>query len=271
MSVMDTWQAMLPGLVDFGIRMLIAVAILLIGRKVIKWLRKVLRQTFERMNMDLSLSKFLISVINACAYALVLFIAAEKIGVPSASIVALIGSAGLAVGLSLQGSLANFAGGILILIMRPFVVEDYILCKDSDVEGTVTDIGLVYTTLVTIDNKKVTIPNGTLSNSTVINVTAQDKRRVDIRVGISYASDMKKAKEILQSIYEAQPLVLTEDGITVFVDELAESAIMIGGRGWTKTGDYWTVRWDIIEKIKEQFDGAGIEIPFPQMEVRVRS
>lgn len=266
--ILETIKGWTPGLLSFGYRLLIALVIILIGMRIIKSGRKILQRTFERMDLDLSLSKFLISVLDAIAYALVLFIAADKIGIPSASIVALIGSAGLAIGLSLQGSLANFAGGILILMMRPFVVGNYIICDKA--EGTVHDIGLVYTTLMTVDNKKVTIPNGNLSNDTIINVTVQEKRRVDIRVGIGYSSDMKAAKAILEDIYRSHPLVLEEDGITIFVDELADSAVMIGGRGWTKTEDYWKARWDITESIKERFDEAGIEIPFNQMDVNIK-
>lgn len=267
--ILETIKGWTPGLLSFGYRLLIAVIIILVGMRIIKSGRKVLQRTFERMELDLSLSKFLISVLDAIAYALVIFIAADKIGIPSASIIALIGSAGLAIGLSLQGSLANFAGGILILLMRPFVVGNYIICDKA--EGTVHDIGLVYTTLMTVDNKKVTIPNGNLSNDTIINVTVQDKRRVDIRVGIGYSSDMKAAKTILKDIYRAHPLVLEEEGITVFVDELADSAVMIGGRGWTRTEDYWKAKWDITERVKERFDEAGIEIPFHQVDIRIKS
>lgn len=266
--ILETVKGWTPGLLAFGYRLLIAVVIILIGMRIIKSGRKVVQRTFERMELDLSLSKFLISVLDAIAYALVFFIAADKIGIPSASIIALIGSAGLAIGLSLQGSLANFAGGILILVMRPFVVGNYIIC--GDVEGTVHDIGLVYTTLMTVDNKKVTIPNGSLSNATLINVTVQEKRRVDIRVGIGYSSDMKKAKAIIEDIYRSHPLVLEDEDITVFVDELADSAVMIGGRGWTKTENYWKARWDITESIKGRFDEAGVEIPFNQLDVNIR-
>lgn len=266
--ILETVKRWTPGLLSFGYRLLIAVIIILIGMRIIRSGRKVLQRTFERMDLDLSLSKFLISVLDAIAYALVFFIAADKIGIPSASIITLVGSAGLAIGLSLQGSLANFAGGILILVMRPFVVGNYIIC--GSVEGTVQDIGLVYTTLMTVDNKKVTIPNGSLSNATLINVTVQEKRRVDIRVGISYSSNMKTAKAILEDVYRSHPLVLDEEDVTVFVDELADSAVMIGGRGWTKTEDYWKARCDITESIKERFDEAGIEIPFHQLDVNIR-
>ena len=144
------------------------------------------------MNLDPSISRFLISVADACIYALAIFIAADKIGIPSASIIALLGSAGLAVGLSLQGSLANVAGGILLLLLRPFGVHDYIV--SGGYEGTVQSIGLAYTTIITVDNKKITIPNGQISNSTVVNVTSQEKRRVDLVIGIGYGADIKRQK-----------------------------------------------------------------------------
>jgi len=265
----DTIEGWIPGLLSFGYRLLIALLIILIGIRLLRLIRKLLKKTFDRMDMDLSVRKFLLSVANAAGYTLIIFIAADKIGVPTASIIALLGSVGLTIGLSLQGSLANAAGGILIMLMRPFGIGDYISC--SSAEGTVQNIGLVYTTLLTADNKQITIPNGSISNTTVTNVTAQKKRRIDIEVGISYSSDMKRAKEILYHIFKAHPLILEEEDITVYVKELADSAVIIGGRGWAGTEDYWTARWEIIESVKEQFDEAGIGIPFPQMDVNIHS
>lgn len=267
--ILETVRGWTPALLSFAYRLAVAVIIILIGMKVAGVVKRILKRSFERMNMDVSVSKFLLSAANAVVYALTLFIAADKIGIPSASIIALLGSAGLTVGLALQGSLANVAGGILIMVTRPFGVGDYIVC--SGLEGTVHNIGLTYTTLVTADNKKITIPNGSISNTTIVNVTAQDKRRVDIEVGISYSSDMKLAKNILRRIFENHPQVLAEEGVTVFVGSLADSAVMIGGRAWAKTGDYWTVLWDVTEQIKEAFDAEGIEIPFNQMDVNIRN
>lgn len=267
--ILETLKGWLPGLMSFGYRLAIAILILVIGNRIVHAVRKFLHKTFEHMNMDPSISRFLISVADACIYALAIFIAADKIGIPSASIIALLGSAGLAVGLSLQGSLSNVAGGILLMLLRPFGVHDYIV--SCGYEGTVQSIGLAYTTIITIDNKKITIPNGQISNSTVVNVTAQEKRRVDLVVGIGYSSDIKKAKELIHRVFENHPLVISEDGITVYVDELADSAVMIGGRGWTKTENYWQVRWDVLEEIKETFDANGIEIPFNQIDVNIKN
>lgn len=267
--VTETLEGWGNGLAAFGLRLVAAVLIIVIGFRIIKALQGMMARTFDKMGVELSVARFLTSVINAAAYALVIFIAAEKIGIPSASIITLLGSAGLAIGLSLQGSLANVAGGILVLLMRPFAVGDYIVC--DNVEGTVQNIGLVYTTLTTFDNKKITIPNGTISNSTVVNVTAQEKRRVDIRIKIGYSSDLKKAKEILRAIYENNPLILQEEDIKVFVSELTDSAVVLGGFGWALTGNYWGALWDVQEKVKVEFEQAGIEIGHNQMDVTVRN
>ena len=267
--ILDTIRGWTPALLTLAYRLAIAALIIVIGMRAAHSLRKFLKKTFSRMNLDLGLSKFLISLANALAYAITIFIALEKIGIPSASILALLGSATLAIGLSLQGSLANFAGGILILVMRPFSIDDYIICQG--VEGTVHNIGLVYTTLVTVDNKKITVPNGNLANDIITNVTAQEKRRVDISVGIGYSSDIKAAKDILNRLYHENPLVLKDETISVFVDQLADSAVILGARGWTATEDYWTVKWQITEQIKEEFDRAGIEIPFNQLDVNLKT
>lgn len=264
------WEAVkgwLPGLISFGIKILIAVLIFLIGRKIIKIIQKMLRRSFERAGMEISVVKFLHSLMGFCMNGILVFIIAGQIGVDSASIVAILGSAGLALGLALQGSLANFAGSILILVMQPFKVGDYIISQHG--EGTVSMIGLVYTTLMTVDNKSVTVPNGTLSNSTVTNVTAMEKRRVDLTVGISYQADLKKAKAVMERVYREHPAIKKEEPLTVYVDQLADSAVILGARGWVAAEDYWAVRWELTEQIKLAFDAAGIEIPFNQMDVHI--
>ena len=263
----DTVKNWLPALSGFAMDLLAAVLILIIGFKVVGAVRRMAERSFARMEMELSLRKFLLSLIQALLYALLIFMAAEKIGIQSSSIIALLGSAGVTLGLALQGSLSNFAGGVLILLVRPFKVGDYIVSQYG--EGTVAVIGLVYTTLNTVDNKTVVIPNGSLSNSPITNATAEEFRRLDLTVGISYQADLKKAKDILLNIYTSHPKVLKDHPIQVFVDSLADSAVIIGGRGWTATDDYWQTRWDIIETIKLRLDEAGIEIPYNQMDVHV--
>lgn len=266
-ALWETVKGWLPGLISFGIKILIAVLIFLIGRKIIKIIQKMLRRSFERAGMEISVVKFLHSLMGFCMNGILVFIIAGQIGVDSASIVAILGSAGLALGLALQGSLANFAGSILILVMQPFKVGDYIISSHG--EGTVSMIGLVYTTLMTVDNKSVTVPNGTLSNSTVTNVTAMEKRRVDLTVGISYQADLKKAKAVMERVYREHPAVKKEEPLMVYVDQLADSAVILGARGWVAAGDYWAARWELTEQIKLAFDAAGIEIPFNQMDVHI--
>lgn len=263
----DTVKNWLPALSGFAMDLLAAVLILIIGFKVVGAVRRMAERSFARMELELSLRKFLLSLIQVGLYAVLIFMAAERIGIQSSSIIALLGSAGVTLGLALQGSLSNFAGGVLILLVRPFKVGDYIVSQYG--EGTVAVIGLVYTTLNTMDNKTVVIPNGSLSNSPITNATAEKFRRLDLTVGISYQADLKKAKDILLDIYTSHPKVLKDHPIQVFVDQLADSAVIIGGRGWTATDDYWPTRWDITEEIKLRLDEAGIEIPFNQMDVHV--
>ena len=263
----DTVKNWLPALSGFAMDLLAAVLILIIGFKVVGAVRRMAERSFARMELELSLRKFLLSLIQVGLYAVLNFMAAERIGIQSSSIIALLGSAGVTLGLALQGSLSNFAGGVLILLVRPFKVGDYIVSQYG--EGTVAVIGLVYTTLNTMDNKTVVIPNGSLSNSPITNATAEKFRRLDLTVGIGYQADLKKAKDILLDIYTSHPKVLKDHPIQVFVDQLADSAVIIGGRGWTATDDYWPTRWDITEEIKLRLDEAGIEIPFNQMDDQV--
>ncbi|WP_024345743.1 mechanosensitive ion channel family protein [Lacrimispora indolis] len=266
-AVLETLKGWAPGMIAFGIKLLIALVIFFIGSRIIKIINRMLNRSFKRVDMEVSLRKFLLSVLNAAMYCLLAFTIAGQIGVNSASIVALLGSASIAVGLAVQGSLANFAGGVLILLMKPFRVGDYIVSKDG--EGTVRTIGLVYTVLNTADNKQVVIPNGTLSNSPLTNVTAMDKRRLDVLVGIGYHSDLKKAKEIMEGIFHSQRGIIQEEPIDVFVSDLTENAVTIGGRGWAFLDDYWPARWEILEKVKLEFEAAGIDIPRSRMEVQV--
>lgn len=261
----ETMKGWIPGIIDFGFRLLIAVIMLLVGFRLIKVVRRMVSRSLERAEVEITLRKFLDALLNAILAGLLVFIAAQQVGMDSASIVAILGTAGLALGLALQGSLANFAGGVLILLMKPFKVDDYIVTNDG--EGTVYAIGLVYTTLTTVDNRKIVIPNGTLANSPLTNVTTMEKRRLDLTVGIDYRSDLKKAKQVLFDIYESSEEILKEEGITVFVDSLGENSVILGIRGWVRTEDYWPVKWKINEEIKLAFDREGIEIPYNYLNV----
>ncbi len=266
-SVVETFTNVIPQLRSAGWKIVVAIFIIFVGISVARIIRHMLDKTFTRMKMDESLKRFLLSAIYVVIIGISIFIAADQLGISSATIFAILGSAALALSLSLQNVIENFAGGILLLVIKPFKIGDYIIC--GDYEGTVSSIGLVYTKLKTIDNKEVVLPNGTLSNSNLTNVTSQDKRRLDIKVGISYTSDIKKAKDILYEIYEEDPKVIKDEDITVFVDELGESSIILGVRGWVATDDYWQTKWDITEKIKLIFDERGIEIPYRKLDVKI--
>jgi len=254
--------------IQFGIRLVIALIFIIIGRKVIKWIKKIINRSFDRANMDQGVHKFLISLIGISLNVVMLVAVVRILGVESSSLAAIIGSAGLTIGLALQGSLANFAGGVLILIMKPFRMGDYIVA--NGMEGTVTSIDIFYTRLLTVDNQKVVIPNGGLSNSSIVNVTNEEVRRLDLLVPVSYDSDIKKVKLILSQIVESEELVLKEEPVTIYVDSFKESSIAIGIRMWTKKEDYWNLKWDLLEKVKETFDDEKISIPMKQLDINIK-
>lgn len=249
-------------------KLIIVLLIWLIGKKLIKVLLNILSRTFTRTGMDLSLSKFLISLSKFTLYAVLAVTIIGSLGIETTSLITLIGSLGLTVGLSLQGSLSNFAGGVLILLFKPFKVGDYIVACGS--EGTVQVIDLLYTKLYTVDNKMVTIPNGTLANSNITNVAAQPERRVDVSIDVSYDTSLSEAKQVLDSVIRSTPQVLKDRDITIFVDELGASGITIGTRCWVKSEDYWTVLWNLRERFKNAMDEHHISIPYPQMDVHVK-
>ena len=225
-------------------------------------------RTFERQGMELTVRRFLRNVLTALGYLVLLMILLQLVGIAVTSLAAAFASAGVAIGLAMQGSLANFAGGILILVMKPFVIGDYIIQGDS--EGVVREIGLVYTRLQTPDNRRVMIPNGKLADSSLINVTANATRRLDITVGIGYGSDLKLAKDLLKKLGETDPARLAEEEVQVFVSELSDSCVNLGLRLWVATSDYWPAKWRLTEEIKLAFDEAGVEIPFQQMDVHMK-
>ena len=177
------------------------------------------------------------------------------------------GDDALAMSLSLQNTMANFAGGVLVLFLKPFKAGDYIVTKDG--EGTVESIGLVYTTLLTIENKRIVIPNSSISNSPITNSTGEEKKKLVLNIGIGYSADLKKAKEILRRLFEEHPAILKEDGILVVVDSLGESSVNLSVRGWTLTEEYWTARWELTEAVKLAFDEEGIEIPYNYLNVHL--
>ena len=260
----------IPGILDFALGVVLALLVFWIGTIVIKWIRKLIRISMEKANVDKGVGQFVDSLVKFALYAILIFSIGSKFGLDTTSVAAALASCGVAIGLALQGSLSNFAGGVLILILKPFVVGDYIVEDNKGREGTVTEIQLFYTKLLTVDNKTVIIPNGTLANTSLTNVTAQDKRRLDLTVGISYDADLKKAKELIAGLFAADEDILKEEGIDVFVDNLGESCVTIGARGWVKKEAYWTVKWRLTEAIKLTLDENGIEIPYNQVVVHVK-
>lgn len=259
----------IPNIVSFGIKVVLALVFFFIGGKVIKWIRKIVRRSFERTGADTGVTQFVDSMLKFGLYALLIFMIATNFGVESSSVAALIASAGVAVALALQGSLSNFAGGILILLLKPFVVGDYIAVPQEGIEGTVKEIQIFYTKMATVDNQTVVVPNSILTSNSLTNVTARPERKLDLKVGISYDADMKQAKHIIEEILHRDLSVIQDEEIVVFVSDLADSAVMIGLRAWVKTEEYWAARWRILEQIKTEFDQAGIEIPYNQLTVHL--
>lgn len=251
-----------------GIRVLLAVVVFFIGTQLIKLIRKIVRKSLQRRNAERGAIQFIDSFIKGILYIFMLFMIASGFGLDAAGVAALVGSAGVAIGLAIQGSLSNFAGGVLILILKPFVVGDYI--KDSaGNEGTVTEIQLFYTKLQTYDKNIIIVPNGALSNANVTNMNMAAERRLDITVGISYNADIRKARQALMQLLEKDEKVLQKEIKRVVVTELGDSSVNLSIQCWTKNEDYWDTKWRLTEKVKYALDEAGIPIPYPQMDVHM--
>lgn len=259
-----------PSLISFGIKVIISLIVFFVGRMVINWVRKIVRKAFERSKADEGVAQFVDSLLKFGLYAILIFSIATNLGVDTASVAAIIASAGVAVGLALQGSLSNFAGGVLILLLKPFTVGDYIIEDNHKNEGTVKEIQLFYTKLTTIDNKTIIIPNGMLANNSLTNVTEKDERRLDLKIGISYEADLRKAKELIRNLIDKEARINQDKEILIFVDELGESAVILGVRAWVKTDDFWDVKWQFFEDVKLAMDEAGIEIPYQQVEIHMK-
>ncbi|MCI6005813.1 MAG: mechanosensitive ion channel [Blautia sp.] len=260
----------MPSLIGFCVRVVLAIVVFLVARKVIAWIIGILKKSLENINVDKGVVQFACSIARLVLYLLLIFNIGISLGIKESSVAALLGTAGVTVGLALQGGLANVAGGVMILLFKPFQVGDYIIQDQANgCEGTVSRIDMYYTTLLSVDNKNIVIPNGTLANSTVINVTARNHRRLEIKVGISYRSDIRRAREILEQILLDDPDTNTDSEMVVFVDELGESAVVMGLRVWVETDNYWPVKWRMNQRIKEEFDAQGIVIPFNQMDVHI--
>ena len=265
----DDWgKQLIDGVVSCGFSLLQAILTAVIGwfviKLIIRWSKKLLSKT----SLEDSIANFIIAIVNAGLKILLVISLIGIMGVPMSSIIAVIGSAGLAIGLALQGCLTNLAGGVLILIVKPFKVGDYII-EAGGFEGTVTAIDIIYTKLLTADNRAVTIPNGTLANSTVINVTKEKIRRLDFSVSVGYHEDIDKTKQVLLEAANKSPYILKDKECAVFVNNFDPSRISMILRFWVDSDHYWTAKWETQEDIKRAFDDNHIEIPYEQLDIHI--
>ncbi len=271
LSIFQQFMETLPQkALNLGVRVVLALVFFFVGAQVIKLIRKILKKSLQRANADVGVVQFLDSFVKFALYIVLIFMIGSSFGLDATSVVAVLGSAGVAIGLALQGSLSNLAGGVLILLLKPFKVGDYIIEDTNKNEGTVTEIQIFYTKLTTPDERTVVLPNGTLANSSLTNVTDIGIRRLDMTVGISYKADLLLAKETAKNLLKADPASLKNKEMDVFVSELGDSAVLLNLRCYVKTEDYWPARGRILEAVKLTYDEKGIEIPYPQMDVHVK-
>lgn len=254
-------------IIDFGLKVLLAVLILIFGLQFIKIFRKIIKKSLNKANADVGVTQFIDSFVKIGLYVVLIMIIATGFGVNVTSVIAVLGSAGVAVGLALQGSLSNLAGGVLILILKPFKVGDYIIEDANKNEGTVTEIQIFYTKLTTGDNRVIILPNGSLANTSLTNVTQAPYRRLELIVGISYESDLKKAKQLLSQMLDEDEKVIQEKDKNVYVDMLDQSSVNLGIRCWFLKEDYLEGKWRLTEQIKLIFDENNVSIPYPQMQL----
>jgi len=251
---------------EYGLKILGAIVIWIIGSWIIKKLVGTTRSVMTKRGFDESLQKFLLNLIGWVLKILLILVILSQLGIETTSFAAILAAAGLAVGLALQGSLGNFAGGVLLMIFKPIKIGDLIEAQGEI--GVVKEIEIFTTKLIGLSNKEIIIPNGALSNGNIINYSTEGTRRVDLTIGVGYDSDIKKTKEVLMNVLTSNPKVLSDPAPTVNVSELADSSINFAVRPWSKTEDYWAVFFESTENIKEALDAAGIEIPYPhQVEI----
>ncbi|MFH0257392.1 small-conductance mechanosensitive channel MscS [Vibrio rumoiensis] len=254
-------------LVQYGVNIISAIIILFIGNIVVKTIGNSVAKVLEKKQMDQAVVHFISSLVRYVLFVIVLIAALGRVGVETASVVAVIGAAGLAIGLALQGSLANFAAGVLIVAFRPFKAGDYV--EIGGVAGSVESIQIFQTVLTTPDNKMIVVPNGSVIGSAIVNYSRHATRRIDYVIGVSYKADLKKTKEVILRVLESESRLLQTPAPTVGVVALADSSVNFVVRPWVKTADYWNVYFDLLQAIKEGLDAEGIEIPFPQMDVHL--
>jgi len=254
---------------EYGLKLLGAVIIWIIGSWIIKKIKSLLQKTMNRFKYDESLEKFLTSLIVGSLKVILIILILGQLGVETSSFAAILAAAGLAIGLALQGSLSNFAGGILIMIFKPYRIGDYIQAQGES--GTVKEIEIFTTKLNSTDNKEIIIPNGAISNGNITNFSTEKVRRVDVKMGVSYDADIKQTKELLMKIMTENPRILKDPEPLIVLGELGDSSVNFFMRSWANTDDYWNVYFEILETSKIELDKAGIEIPFPQMDIHTKN
>ncbi|SBS35065.1 Small-conductance mechanosensitive channel [Marinomonas spartinae] len=273
MSELEKWlgegSAMLPWLTDIAINIVIGLVILLVGKYIASKISRWCENRMLKASVDRAVAGFTSSILYALMFAGVVLMALGQVGVQTTSFIAILGAAGLAVGLALQGSLSNFASGVLIILLRPFRAGDFI--DGGGQMGTVDRIELFHTYLKTPDNRVIIIPNSSIMNGSIVNYSREATRRLDLVVGISYDADIRLAKSIMEEIINADERILKEPKYLVAVSELADSSVNFFVRPWVNAGDYWTVRADLLEKFKYAFDEQGVGIPYPQMDVHLHN
>lgn len=261
------WQTIAEFIAAYGLKIVGAIVILILGRIVVGILTRVVRKLLNRANTDATLTKFVISLTKTTLLAILFIIVLNQLGIQTTSFIAIIGAAGLAIGFALQGSLSNFAAGVMLIIFRPFMAGDFV--EAGGATGLVEEVGIFVTILKTPDNKKIIVPNSGITAGNITNYSAMDTRRVDLIFGIGYDDDIKKAKQLLERIVSEDSRVLKDPAPVVAVSELGDSSVNFVVRPWVKSPDYWAVYWDLMEKVKTTFDAEKISIPYPQRDVHV--
>ncbi|MGB3493645.1 MAG: mechanosensitive ion channel domain-containing protein [Elainellaceae cyanobacterium] len=265
---MEQWIDQLRAVfTDFGLRIVAAIAIFIIGRWAAGIVRNTVKRLLNRSNTDPTLVGFISNLAYIAVLAFIVAAALAKLGVQTASFVAMLGAAGLAIGLALQGSLSNFASGVLLLFLRPFKGGDYI--EAAGTAGIVRDIQILTTTLMTPDNRRVVVPNSKIMGDTITNFSAEDTRRMDLVFGVGYDDNLEHVKSVIKDVLAQEERILSDPAPVIGVVELADSSINIAVRPWVKAADYWDVMFSLLETMKNRFDAEGINIPYPQRDIHV--
>ena len=261
------WEEIQTIGVSFGIKLIAAIAIFLVGRIVAKLVTNGIRKLMVAQEVDKILETFVSNLVYSLLMVFVIIAAINQLGVQTTALIAIMGAAGLAIGLALQGSLANFAAGVLIVMFRPYKVGDFV--EAAGISGSVLEVQILTTVLKTGDNKQIIVPNGQIMGSIITNFSANDTRRVDLTIGIGYDDDIDKARDTMQELIEADDRILKDPASLIAVSELADSSVNFVVRIWVKSGDYWGVNFDMTEAIKKRFDKEGISFPYPQQDVHI--